>query len=138
MEKQLVLCYLEKIASLDAADIKIKARRGSTFPSKDGIDNIQSLEEYQKELSLRFFTDKELKNVFLIMQFFTYMSRRLQNHEKYYEKLIEKTSESSDTLLVTLIDFFTERIFIHNRSKLLQYLPLFFMSNQDKKLTESE
>ena len=89
-------------------------------------------------MSLRFFTDKELKNVFLIMQFFTYMSRRLQNHEKYYEKLIEKTSESSDTLLVTLIDFFTERIFIHNRSKLLQYLPLFFMSNQDKKLTESE
>ena len=88
LEKQMILSYIEKIASLDAADIKLKPRRGSTFPSKDGINNIQSLEEYQKELSLRFFTDKELKNVLLIIQFFSYMNKRITSHDKYYESLI--------------------------------------------------
>ena len=40
LEKQIILSYIEKIASLDAADIKLKPRRGSTFPSKDGVSSI--------------------------------------------------------------------------------------------------
>ena len=68
---------------------------------------------------MRFFTDKELKNVFLITQFFQYMKKRLINHEKYYESLIGQSSENQNTILVALTDFFSERIFMHNRSKLL-------------------
>ena len=89
-------------------------------------------------MSLRFFTDKELKNVLMILQFFTYMSRRMQAFEKYYESVIGVSSENSTTLSVTLIDFFTERIFMHNRSKLLQYIPLFFFGNADRNLSKAE
>ena len=61
----------------------------------------------------------------------------MSSHEKYYEHVIGMTSESQNTLYVSLVDFFTERIFMHSRSKLLQYVPLFFFGNSDKSLNAS-
>jgi hypothetical protein len=65
------------------------------------------------------------------------MGRRLINHEKYYEKLLGLSSERHSTLFVMLKDFFTERIFMHNKTKLFQYLPLFFFANADKLLVKA-
>ena len=65
------------------------------------------------------------------------MSKRLVNHDKYHETLIGQSCENQNTLLVALTDFFSERIFMHNRSKLLQYLPLYFIGHGDKNLIKA-
>jgi hypothetical protein len=58
---------MEKIAALDTTDIKLRVRRFSTYPCKDGgIEQMQSPEDYSKELSLRFLTDKEHKIMFMV------------------------------------------------------------------------
>lgn len=68
-EQQLISNTIEKIAMLDA-DVKIRGRKGSTFPSLNGekhnerSDNpiwIQTNNDYEKELSLRIYNDKEIK-----------------------------------------------------------------------------
>ena len=67
---------IEKISALDAADIKLKPRKGSTYPVKKGKPT-QTVEEYDRELAMRFITDKQLKNSLLLVELFAYLKKRI-------------------------------------------------------------
>ena len=67
---------IEKISALDAADIKLKPRKGSTYPVKKGKQT-QTVDEYNRELATRFVTDKQLKNSLLLVELFAYLKKRI-------------------------------------------------------------
>ena len=88
-EKQMLTTCISKIADLDA-DVRVRGRRGATFPSQlgygtnwDGTDKhqswIQSQEDYAQELSLRFLSDKEVKISLLMDNLLAYLSKRIHN-----------------------------------------------------------
>ena len=83
LEKALLSHSIEKIAALDAADLKMKPRRGSTYPVREGQAPAQTHEDYNRELSLRFLTDKELKNSLLLVELFAYLRKRIVHFHKY-------------------------------------------------------
>jgi len=48
------------------AEVKIRGRKGATFPSQNPSHKMQTEEEFIKETSLRFYSEKEIKiNLFL-------------------------------------------------------------------------
>ena len=96
-EKAILTHCIEKIAALDAADLKLKPRKGSTYPVRDtksssSKDNkqplMQSLDEYSRELTLRFLTDKELKNSLLLVELFSYIRKRIVYFHRYEGELL--------------------------------------------------
>lgn len=44
---------------------------------------MQAQEDYVKELSMRFLTDKELKNSLLLVELFAYLRKRIVHFNKY-------------------------------------------------------
>ena len=135
---------ISKIADLDA-DVRVRGRRGATFPSQlgygtnwDGTDKhqswIQSQEDYEQQLSLRFLSDKEVKISLLMDDLMAYLSKRIANFQKYESSMPKKESIFLDTLL----SIFEERIFCQIKPNFLQYIPLFLIAHSDKNLEYSE
>ena len=124
---------IEKIAALDAADLKLKPRKGSTYPVRQGQSQMQSVDDYCRELNLRFLTDKELKNSLLLVELFGYLKKRIVFFHKYEGDLLG-AEQGSNLLSDCLIKVFEERIFTQNKSKLLQLIPLYVMGFADKTL----
>ena len=46
------------------------------------------MEDYQKELTMRFLTDKELKNCLLLVELFTYVKKRIVYFHRYEGELL--------------------------------------------------
>jgi hypothetical protein len=124
---------IEKISALDATDLKLKPRKGSTYPGKEGQAAMQSVEDYTKDLTLRFLTDKELKNCLLLVELFSYLKKRLVYFHKYEGDLLG-IDQGSNVFNDCLLSCFEERIFAQNKSKLLQFIPLFVMGHANKNL----
>ena len=82
-EKAILTHSIGKIAALDAADLKRKPRKGSTYPVREGFGTMQNLEDYNEELMKRFLTDKELKNSLLLLELFTYLRKRIFSFHRY-------------------------------------------------------
>ena len=51
---------------------------------------MQSLDDYNSELTKRFLTDKELKNSLLLLEFFTYLRKRIFSFHRYESDLLGK------------------------------------------------
>jgi len=119
---------------LDAADLKLKPRKGSTYPVREGQGTAQSAEDYDRELKLRFLTDKELKNSLLLNELFGYLRKRIFFFTKYESALLG-SDQGSNMLTDCLLSVFEQRIFSQNKSKLLQFIPLFVMGHAHTKLT---
>ena len=49
---------------------------------------MQSLDEYSRELTLRFLTDKELKNSLLLVELFSYIRKRIVYFHRYEGELL--------------------------------------------------
>ena len=90
MEKQVLLHCIEKIATLDASDLKLKPRKGSTYPNREGKHAMQTVEDYERELNMRFLTDKELKNTLLLVELFSYIKKRITFFNRYEGELLGK------------------------------------------------
>ena len=132
-EKAILTHSIEKIAALDAADIKLKPRKGSNYPGKEGQSAMQTVEDYHRELTLRFLTDKELKNCLLLIELFSYLKKRIYLFNRYEGDLLG-TDQGSNVFNDCLLSLFEERIFIQSKSKLLQLIPLFVMGHAEKSL----
>lgn len=59
------------------AEVKLRGRKGAAFPSQNTNNKIQSDEEYVRELSLRFYTDKEVKVNLMMHGLVDYLGGRL-------------------------------------------------------------
>jgi len=93
-ERDLIAKIVDKVAALDA-EVKIRGRRGATYPSQLGHNVskegavikkqswIQSHDEFAKDLEHRFLSDKEVKLSLMIEGLFEYLHERLINWEKY-------------------------------------------------------
>lgn len=141
---------IEKIAALDAADLKLKPRKGSTYPIREQFSSsssasqpagegkqggyMQSVTDYNRELTLRFLTDKELKNSLLLIELFSYIRKRIVYFHRYEGELLG-TDQGSNFMSGCLLTAFEERIFTQNKSKFLQFIPLFVMGHSDKSLS---
>lgn len=80
IERLVLVHCIEKISALDASDLKMKARKGSTYPlaeQKGKAINMQSVQDHLRELNMRFLTDKELKNCLLLEELFAYIHKRI-------------------------------------------------------------
>ena len=75
-EQNLIAKVIDKIAMLDA-EVKIRGRKGATFPSSNPNHKMQTEEEYENEISLRFYNDKEVKISLLMNGLLDYLSERL-------------------------------------------------------------
>lgn len=126
-EKAILTHCIEKIAALDAADLKLKPRKGSTYPVRDTNTSatkdskqpsIQSVADYSRELTLRFLTDKELKNSLLLVELFSYIRKRIVYFNRYEGEMLG-TEQGSNVFSGCLLSAFEERIFSHNKSKFL-------------------
>lgn len=149
---------IEKIAALDAADLKLKPRKGSTYPirgensskhsastgaatgdtaaatiSKSSQSFMQTVADYNRELTLRFLTDKELKNSLLLVELFAYIRKRIVYFHRYEGELLG-TEQGANFMTDCLLNAFEERIFSQNKSKFLQLIPLYVMAHSDKSL----
>lgn len=51
---------------------------------------MQSQDDYSHELTLRFLTDKELKNCLLLVELFGYLRKRIVHFHKYEGDLLGK------------------------------------------------
>lgn len=119
---------IEKIAALDAADLKLKPRKGSTYPVRETKPSaatdtskqpfMQSNEDYNRDLTLRFLTDKELKNSLLLVELFSYIRKRIIYFHRYESELLG-TEQGTNFLTGCLLSAFEERIFSQNKSKFL-------------------
>ena len=121
---------IEKIAALDAADLKLKPRKGSTYPIREHNSSttttttenkqgyMQSVTDYNRELALRFLTDKELKNSLLLIELFSYIRKRIVYFHRYEGQLLG-TEQGSNFMTGCLLNAFEERIFSQNKSKFL-------------------
>lgn len=131
LEKALLMHSIEKIAALDATDLKRKPRKGSTYPVREGFGTMQTAEDYIEELSKRFLTDKELKNSLMLLELFAYLRKRIMYFHRYEGELLGK-EQGSNMFTDCMQEVFEERIYSQNRSKLLQYIPLFIMGHANK------
>jgi hypothetical protein len=59
------------------AEVKLRGRKGAAFPSQNANNKIQSDEEYVREISLRFYTDKEVKVNLMMHGLMDYLGGRL-------------------------------------------------------------
>lgn len=64
------------------AEVKLRGRKGAAFPSQNSNHKMQTEEEYIQEVSLRFFSDKEVKINLMMQGLMTYLSTRLQKFDK--------------------------------------------------------
>ena len=76
MEKQLLNKVIDTIAKLDA-EVKIRGRKGATFPSHH--NNLQSQKDYENELNQRFYSEKEVKVNVMLTNLLQYVKLRLRN-----------------------------------------------------------
>lgn len=100
LEKDLLAQIIDRVAALDA-EVKIRVRRGATYPSQLGHNVskegaivkkqswIQSQEDYTNDLQHRFLSDKEVKVNLMNEQLFEYLHSRLVNFEKYQASSVE-------------------------------------------------
>ena len=95
---------------------------------------MQSTDDYEKELTLRFLTDKELKNSLLLVELFAYIRKRIIHLNKYEGEMLG-SDQGSNMLTDCLLSVFEERIFSQNKSKLLQYIPLFVMGHANRSMS---
>ena len=130
-EKAVLTHCIEKIAALDAADLKLKPRKGSTYPVHK--QQMQTQADYNHELALRFLTDKELKNSLLLVELFAYFHKRIVYFDKYEGELLG-TEQGSNFMTDCILNAFEERIFSQNKTKFLQLIPLYVMGHADKNL----
>lgn len=75
-EQRLLAKIIDKIAMLDA-EVKIRGRKGATFPSQNLNHKMQTEEEFVKEISLRFYSEKELKINLVLGGLMEYIGERL-------------------------------------------------------------
>jgi hypothetical protein len=64
------------------AEVKIRGRKGAAFPSQNTNHKMQTEEEYIKEISLRFYTDKEIKINLMMHGLMDYLGNRLIQFDK--------------------------------------------------------
>ena len=88
----------------------MKPRKGSTYPVREGKAPMQTTEDYNKELNLRFLTDKELKNCFLLTELFAYFRKRIVYFGRYEGNLFG-TGQGSNMFTDCLLTIFEELIF---------------------------
>ena len=88
IEKAILRHSIEKISAIDASDIKLKPRKGSTYPVRIGKPPMQTAEDFSKDLNNRFLTDKELKNCLLLIELFAYLRKRIVYFHKYEGDLL--------------------------------------------------
>lgn len=60
------------------AEVKIRGRKGAAFPSQNANHKMQTEEDYHKEISLRFYTDKEVKVNLMMHGLMEYLGNRLE------------------------------------------------------------
>ena len=98
---------------------------------------MQTPEDYSEELSKRFLTDKELKNSLLLLELFAYLHKRIMYMSRYEGTLLG-TDQGCNLLTDCMQEVFEERIYSQNRSKLLQFIPLFIMGHCSTLLAQSD
>jgi len=89
---------------------------------------MQTAEDYSEELSKRFLTDKELKNSLMLLELFAYLRKRIVYFNRYESELLGK-EQGCNILTDCFQEVFEERIYSQNRSKLLQFIPLFIIGH---------
>lgn len=90
---------------------------------------MQSEDEFVKETSLRFFTEKEIKINLLLEGLLDYLGDRLQNFDKF-----QPPSCSANTYFVEpLLTIFEERIFKQSKSNFVQYISLFIVAHVERR-----
>ena len=72
----------------------------------------------------------------LLVELFAYIRKRIVYMHKYEGDLLG-TEQGSNFLTDCLLTVFEERIFSQNKSKLLQYIPLFVMGHADKSMSST-
>ena len=80
---------------------------------------------------MRFLTDKELKNTLLLVELFSYIKKRIAFFHRYEGELLGK-DQGSNVLTDCLLTAFEQRIFSQNKSKFLQFIPLFVMGHSNQ------
>lgn len=113
LEKDLIAQIVDRIAALDA-EVKIRGRRGATYPSSLGHSKegptlkkqswIQSSEEFAQDLAHRFLSDKEVKLSLMIESLFEYLHERLLNFDKY--QATSKDFQVTENLFQSLMSAF--------------------------------
>lgn len=75
-EQDLLGRVIDKIATLDA-EVKLRGRKGAAFPSMLQSNRMQTEAEYMQEVSLRFYSDKEVKINLMMQGLMGYLSSRI-------------------------------------------------------------
>ena len=92
------------IAKLDA-EVKIRGRKGATFPSKISRE-IQSQQDYEKEVNLRIYSEKEVKINLMMDGLLKYLHTRL----KLFSKM-QGNNSINEFFVEPLLTIFEEKIF---------------------------
>lgn len=73
---ELLRKVVEKVATLDT-EVKLRGRKGATFPSQSKQHQIQSEADYYSEVNNRLYSEKEVKIYFLLTGLMDYLHLRL-------------------------------------------------------------
>jgi hypothetical protein len=86
---------------------------------------MQSEEDYMREVSLRFYTEKEVKINLMMKGLMGYLSSRLKNFDK-----LQPIECSANTYFVEpLLTIFEDRLYKQAKSNFVQYLILFIVGH---------
>lgn len=110
------------------ADVKIRGRKGATFPSQNPSQKIQSQEEFEKEISLRFYSEKEVKINLMLGGLLNYLGERLRN----FDRIQPSSFSANDYFVEPLLTVFEERIFKQQKSNFVQYITLFIIGHVER------
>ena len=123
-EQDLMGKVIDKIATLDA-EVKLRGRKGAAFPSQIASNKMQTMNEYMQEVSLRFYSEKEVKINLMMQGLMGYLSNRILNFDK-----MQPPTCSADTFFVEpLLTIFEDRLYKQAKSNFIQYIILFIIGH---------
>lgn len=118
-EHQLIGKVVEKIAALDS-EIKIRGRKGATFPSKNRNHQMQTQADYLKEANLRLLSEKEIKLNLFLTELLNYFDLRFRHFDS-----MQGQQDANLYFAEPLLQTFLELILAQPKSNFVQFLALY-------------
>lgn len=119
---------IDKIAMLDA-EVKLRGRKGAAFPSQNASHKMQSESEYLAEMSMRFYTEKEVKINMMMNGLIDYLSTRMHKFDK-----LQPPAVLANTYFVEpLLTIFEDRLYKQAKSNFVQYIILYIVGHVTSK-----
>jgi len=94
------------------AEVKLRGRKGAAFPSQNSQNRMQTQDEYMKEMSLRFYTDKEVKINLMMHGLLNYLGNRL----KHFNSFQPVTISANQYFVEPLLSIFEDRLYKQAKS----------------------